>query len=44
MKDLAEGDKALLNPGWEYFSKVLQGLEPEVDMRKAARKKYEELV
>jgi len=43
MKDLAEGDEALMNSGWGYFSKVLQGLEPEVDARRAARKRYEEL-
>ena len=44
MRDLAEGDETLINSGWSYFSKVLQGLEPEVDARRAAKKRFEDLV
>ena len=43
MKHLAEGDRDLLNSGWDYFLGVLQRLEPEVDARKAAKRRYEEL-
>ena len=44
MKDLADGDSALLTSGWTYFLGVMHSLEPEADARKVAVKAYADLV